>query len=146
MHALFGKFMISVRQYRDDDYALICSWSTNYNIKPYPKSALSPYSYIAEYKGKPIMYSSIYLGDRTTLALYGNTISDKNVKNTIKYKALELLMDTCLDTARFFKYNYVTYFSDNNGIKKMLIKRGAEINNTFNITLSLDGSNTSFMD
>ena len=119
--------MFTIRQYRPEDYPVLVSWFRKWEWPAWPEDALTPYSYIIEYEGTPIMYSGFYKVIGSAVAKMTITIGDRHASSRAKTKALNELYEHIFERckAEGVKYLWFSTGPDTKILHKKLVKMGS---------------------
>lgn len=112
--------MILVRPYQSQEYGLLKDWFDAYDWECYPKNCISPASFIAEYEGKPVVFSSLYPTVGCKLATLGFTIADPKSDKEIRREAIVTIIKHIEQYALEIGYEHLYYFTDSIRMVKTL--------------------------
>ena len=137
-----------IRKFRDEDLELLNRWAKDYNWKPFPKEAISPYSYIAEVDGKPVAFSQFYKAEGCGFSALGQTVGDRFADKAVRGECVDKLIDHVLEEAGKVSL-YITYASDDHALPiiRRLVERGADLTDEgtgYILYKTFDKSSTAF--
>lgn len=101
-----------VRQFKNSDYPTLCEWVNAWDWDDIPQPTISPYSYIVEFKGEPVLYTSFYKYEGCPLATMGFTISNPECSKLVAGKAISKGLDHIFDVAGTMGITALRYITD----------------------------------
>ena len=119
---------MQIRQYDPEkDYEVLQKWFNDWEWAMWDKDAISPFSYIVEHEGKPIVYSSYYKTIGTNMAKMGFTVGDKNADSRLRYEATDLVLDYIFNECEEIGIKYLYYSTDVESMVRRFEEKGALI-------------------
>lgn len=100
---------MNIRLYKDSDYEMIVSWHLKAGMGFIPKDFISETSYIAENKGIPIYFSSLFLTNAKAVCWMENVIANPDTNKELREDGLQKLT------------NHLESEAKNNGSKRLVI-------------------------
>ncbi len=117
-----------IRKFEEKDHKLLDEWCKQYGWESFPKSTISPYSYVIEKEGQLIAFSQFYKAEGCGMCSLGQTIADKEADAIVRRKAVNELIDHVVAEAESVS-DYMIYSTDRNALPiiRRLVQRGAVI-------------------
>lgn len=138
----------NVRNFNSEDYSLLCEWFNQWGWDAWDKSMISPYSYIVEFKGTPVLFTSFYKYEGTPSGNMGFTISDKNAQSLVIGRAISTGLDHIIKTAEEMGIKYLQYATDKESkvMVDFFIKKGGEMSDNGDAYIAIIGLNNNNTD
>ena len=139
---------MKVRKFEISDYPLLQSWFKDWGWDSWPIELLSPYSYLVEKDGIPILYTSFYKYEGCSGGSMGFTISDQNCSKFLVGKAISLGLDHVFTEAKKLGLTAMQYATDQESkvMVDFFVKKGGQITDSGNAYIAIIGfdQNTDF--
>lgn len=138
-----------VRNFEKSDYPKLCEWFKQWGWDAWDLEMISPYSYIVEFKGEPVLFTSFYKYEGIPGGNMGFTISDKNASKILIGRAISKGLDHIIKTAESLGIKYLQYATDVESkiMVDFFCKKGGEISDNgdaYIAIMGLNGFNTDF--
>lgn len=91
---------MNIRNFNKDDHNIIVEWCNKWELPVTPVEYFSDDSFIVSADDQPLCIGSLFQLSSTPMYFIEGIISNPTLENETKIKALELLIDTCIATAK----------------------------------------------
>ena len=139
----------NVRDFTREDYSTLEQWFKQWGWDSWQLDMISPYSYIVEYRGKPVAFTSFYKFEGVPAGNMGFTISDKDASKHTVGKAVSKGLDHVFAEAERIGLKGLQYATDKESkvMVDFFVKKGGEITDNGDAYIaikSFNGHNNDF--
>lgn len=133
----------NVRKFVKEDYKTILDWFEEWSWDVWKLEIFSPYSYIVEFKGEPILYTSFYKYEGCPCASMGFTISKKDAPKLAVGRAISMGLDHVFAEAESIGVKGLEYATDKESkvMVDFFVKKGGEITDNGDAYIAVKGLN-----
>jgi hypothetical protein len=85
---------------RDNDYATLVKWWTDWEFGTVPKECLPPDGVVVEIDSKPVCAGGLYIGQGTQFGFMEWIVTDKHADPRTVHKCLKLCIDSIMKMAK----------------------------------------------
>lgn len=119
----------TIRKFTKSDYPTLLGWFNDWGWDAWGLETISPYSYIVEYKGEPVLFTSFYKFEGCVGGNMGFTISKKDAGKFVVGKAISLGLDHVFAEATKAGVKGLQYATDKESkvMVDFFVKKGGEI-------------------
>lgn len=116
--------------YCEQDYEILKKWFCDHNWAIPPKDQIPSTSFLIYNGPQPIGFSSFYKTN-SSIAVMGNTITDKKIPKDLRHKALKIIYDHVIDVMKEMGFKTLYYSTDRESLPVVysLRSRGGIISN-----------------
>lgn len=138
-----------VRKFEQADYPKLCEWFEQWGWDAWQLEMITPYAYIVEFKGEPVLFTSFYKYEGTPSGNMGFTISDQNAGKLVTGRAISKGLDHVISEAERLGVKCLQYATDKESkvMVDFFCKKGGEISDNgdaYIAVMGLNGYNTDF--
>ena len=139
----------TVRQFEEKDYPTLVRWFEQWGWDAWDMDIISPYSYLVEFKGDPVLFTSFYKGEGCSFGNMGFTISDKDIGKLVAGRAISKGLDHVKQEAEKSGIKCLQYATDTESkvMVDFFCKKGGEITDhgdAYIAIMGLNGFDTDF--
>lgn len=120
---------LTIRKFELTDYPVLELWFKDWGWDSWKPEMLSPYSYLVEHEGKPVLFTSFYKYEGVLGGNMGFTISDRKVSKYIIGKAICLGLDHIFKECEKLGLKALQYATDRQSkvMVDFFVKKGATL-------------------